>query len=137
MRLQGWEKSFNALLEAKRKQAFEWGVNDCCLFTADFICAITGFDPANGIRGTYADEKAALSLLRSFNGIQGVASRFLDGHFNKINVRQSTRGDAIMIKITDKREAFGVNVGQYAAFSSHDGVSLLPIEAAIAAWRVE
>jgi hypothetical protein len=50
-----------------------WGANDCALFAADAIEAMTGVDIAADFRGKYHDEASALALIHSITGGSTVA----------------------------------------------------------------
>ncbi|MGL4309806.1 MAG: DUF6950 family protein [Paracoccaceae bacterium] len=43
---------------------FEWGVQDCILFPADWLAELTGIDPAADLRGSY--DRAASAPVRGF-----------------------------------------------------------------------
>ena len=138
MRVKNWERSFNELLEYKATQQFSWGVNDCCLFTADFIAAITGVDLAQGIRGSYHDALGAARFVKAMGGIDGIADAILDFNgFKRTLPALSRRGDALLIEIKKSRFAFGVNGGNYALFSGYDGLVRFPISKTKLAWRIE
>jgi hypothetical protein len=47
---------------------FAWGTNDCALFAADAVQAITGLDIADDFRGRYSDEAGAFALIRTVTG---------------------------------------------------------------------
>jgi len=50
-----------------------WGTNDCALFAANAILAITGTDIASDFRGKYSDEAGAFALIKSVTGGTTVA----------------------------------------------------------------
>lgn len=52
---------------------FSWGENDCALFVADGIKAITGVDIAADFRGRYRNETGAWELIRTVTGGETVA----------------------------------------------------------------
>jgi hypothetical protein len=69
-----WEtRAYHKFLISRAKTPFAWGANDCALFAADGIQAITGVDIAADFRGKYADEASALALIKSVCGGATVA----------------------------------------------------------------
>jgi len=69
-----WEtRAYHHFLIARAKTPFAWGVNDCALFAADGIRAITGVDIASDFRGKYTDEASALALIKTVCGGASVA----------------------------------------------------------------
>lgn len=58
--------------------AMVWGVNDCCLFVADWVRIATALDPAVEWRGGYVDRRGAMRLLRRRGGLLAVVSAALD-----------------------------------------------------------
>lgn len=67
--------ALEAFVAAQRARAFEWGVSDCCLFAADWVQACAGHDPADGIRGTYADRHGAFVTVRRLGGLSKIGAR--------------------------------------------------------------
>lgn len=73
-RVQHWEtRAFHNFLLARAKTAFAWGVNDCALFAADGIQAITGVDIASDFRGKYHDKAGAMAAIATIAGGTTVA----------------------------------------------------------------
>lgn len=54
---------------------FAWGSNDCCLFAADCVKAVTGRDPAADLRGAYSDAAGAARMLAKLGGVDGIADQ--------------------------------------------------------------
>ena len=66
-----WDtRAFNQYLLDKKDSEFAWGENDCCLFAANSILAITGTDIADDFRGKYTDEASAFELIGIVTGVQ-------------------------------------------------------------------
>jgi hypothetical protein len=72
-RLPDWQPRLAALFAARAAMPFTWGQFDCCLFAADAVLAVTGHDPAQDLRGTYATAAEAAAVLRQAGGVVGVA----------------------------------------------------------------
>lgn len=65
--------AYHNFLLARAKVDFQWGTNDCALFAADGIEAITGIDIAEDFRGKYIDEAGALAAIKSVAGGSSIA----------------------------------------------------------------
>ncbi|WP_157971182.1 DUF6950 family protein [Pseudogemmobacter bohemicus] len=64
MRLQDWRSKFQKMLAEKENQPFAYGKNDCALFGADVVFALTGNDPALKYRGKYRSLSGGLKLIK-------------------------------------------------------------------------
>lgn len=65
---------FQALVAERLVQAFRWGLNDCFLFAADAVHAVTGRDRAADLRGAYGGPREAARLLERLGGLQALAA---------------------------------------------------------------
>lgn len=78
------------------RQPWQWGVRDCCTFTADW-CVRAGYpDPMAFIRGSYATEAEALGLATN-PGLLKLATR----GYRSIGLQQTKRpetGDVAVIR---------------------------------------
>ena len=59
-----WENDLADFIAERLDMPFEWGVNDCAMFGADAVEAITGTDIGPDFRGEYSDQKGARAALR-------------------------------------------------------------------------
>lgn len=59
-----------AFLRAGGARPFAWGVQDCCLWAADWVLAATGRDPAAGWRGRYLTALGAARLVTRRGGFE-------------------------------------------------------------------
>ena len=113
-RLDDWEARLGALIEARSDDCFEWGRNDCALFGADVILAITGDDPGAPFRGAYADAEGAARALREIGA--GTITRTFDLFLPRRALGFARRGDLVMYK-----NAIGVLIGSEALFIGEEG----------------
>src|SRR5579875_1052465 len=73
-RTQHWvTRELDAYLRDTASKPFAWGSNDCCLFAANAIEAMTGVDIADDFRGKYTDEASAFALIKLVTGGSTVA----------------------------------------------------------------
>jgi hypothetical protein len=128
MRHEDWEKRLNEFLDTVGP--FEWGTNDCCLFAANAVLAMTGEDYAKPYRG-YKTAKGALSRLKDI-GVAGVATNALGAPKAPLFAQ---RGDVVSFDAGDGI-ALGVCIGAKIAAVGQDGLLMLPMNEAIQAWSV-
>jgi hypothetical protein len=62
-RQRGWEQRLFKYTCSMLSVPFEYGKNDCILFAASCVEAVTGEDPASEHRGTYSTETGALRII--------------------------------------------------------------------------
>jgi hypothetical protein len=128
MRFDNWEKLLNDYLS--QVGPFEWGANDCCLFAANGVLAMTGEDYAKPYRG-YKTAKGALSKLKDI-GVDGVATKAL-GEPKPPTLAK--RGDVVSFESGDGL-ALGLCIGAKIAAVGQDGLIMLPMNQALQAWSV-
>ncbi len=150
-RFDDWPERLLACIEAARARPFAWGQQDCALFAADCVRAMTGADPAAAFRGRYACARGAYAILRRTVGA-GVRAGFKPAPTNRkgealagawtaalgaplANPACAQRGDVVLVD-TSTGAATGVVVGAGLAAAGPDGVIFLPLDAARLAWRV-
>lgn len=130
-RLPDWQSRLQALVSARLCAPFAWGSNDCCLFACDAALALTGSDPAAKERGTYTTERGAARLLAKLGGVRGIgAARFGE----EIAPALAQVGD-IGVVMAGGRESLAVCGGQHWTAPGEQGLEVLPIDAAVVAWR--
>lgn len=125
-----WPARLDALIAERRQRPFEWGAHDCCLFVCDAVEAITGHDPAADLRG-YSTERAALRLVKQAGGVRALADARLGA---AIPVLMAQVGDAGLIQF-DGRESLALCGGGHWLAPGEQGLEVLPLGDALAAWR--
>ena len=138
-RLPDWPARLAAFLEERRAAPFAWGTNDCCLFAADAVLAITGLDLAAKWRGSYLNAAGALKALKDGGGMIKILASVLPAADLLRNVRQAQRGDVVLLpsRRDGMRIACGVvDLSGRAASPGERGIATLPLRAAIIGWRV-
>lgn len=129
MRYHDWPERLAQYLDDRRDTPFAWRANDCASFASGAVFAQRGEWP---IELDYADEFGALRFARDGGGIRAIADATLGA---SIHPAYAQRGD-IVLCVLDGRETLGVCVGHEVAGPSRDGMVTVPIETAVAAWRV-
>jgi hypothetical protein len=129
-RLPSWPERLAEYLVASSKVPFAWGSNDCVLFAAGAVEAMTGRRPFMPL---WTDVRSALRQLNSFGGLVGaVASTGMP------EVRRpacASRGDVLLIQGV-RRQYLAVCVGHVWAMPGYTGLRYGPMQAAVRGWKV-
>ena len=142
-RLENWPSLLSEFLERKSKEEFAWGINDCLIFPADCVAALTGVDFAAPYRGKYSTESEALEYAARLNGIElpegetcgtsAIITAFLGER--RQNALQGQRGDVVVALIGDHITGGIIDdTGRRAAFVTFKGLIRLPIKATMRVW---
>lgn len=128
MRHQDWAERLDAYIDTRRDMPFAWGTNDCTVFAAGAIAAMTDDNP--DLPGYETVEEAA-RLLRE----QSLRSRVNELYAPEIYPSFAQRGDLVLTDM-DGRETVCVCLGDYLAGPGDHGLQLVPRSCGIAAWKV-
>jgi hypothetical protein len=131
MRRHDWQMRLAAFAKERAAMPFEWGKNDCCLFAADAVLAMTGTDPAESLRG-YASALAAQRLVDEAGGLRELVSQFLGGPVSPL---MAAVGDVVLLE-NEGRDLLGICNGTNAVGPGEKGMAVLGMESALAAWKV-
>lgn len=131
-RFPDWQIRFQAFVLDKQSEPFSWGRNDCCIFAADCVAALTGCDFASEYRGIYRTEKTAYKLLKEFGGIQGLAENALGASMSR---HRATVGDVVLVMMNG-REALGICNGATIIGPGANGIAVMDMAGSIMAWKV-
>lgn len=115
----------------RREDPFAWGSNDCALFAADAVQAITGEFLCPELRG-HRDVREGLRALARLGGVRAIATRALGEPGSPLMARI---GDVVVIQ-AGKREALAICNGGSALAVGPDGIVAVSMSQALAAWRV-
>ena len=112
-RLEGWEPRLNDVIAAATERPFSWGGQDCMLFAADCVEAVTGTDPAADLRGTYDSKETGMAVLKSAGGVSRLIARIAGrAGCREIVPAYGKRGDVCVVRVTmrDGRKALALGV---------------------------
>ena len=71
-RTKHWDtRELYKFIMGRQAMPFKWGANDCSMFSADCIQAMTGIDIASDFRGLYTDEAGAAAAIEKVTGVKG------------------------------------------------------------------
>jgi hypothetical protein len=115
MRIISWEDALVNYIAIKRNEPFEYGINDCCMFAAGAVEAITGQDPMSEFRGQYDSLKTSLKVIKEIGA--GTLEATMDSKFPEVAIGHAQRGDLAFFD-----DSVGVVMGGFAYFVSDDGL---------------
>lgn len=131
MRLPDWQLRFAEFARVRFSMPFDWGSNDCCTFTADAVNAMTGED-LRAAFPAYVGEVGALRAIAAGGGLQQLASNLLG---DPMSPKMAAVGDVVLV-LNAGREMLGICNGTSALAPGKDGVVVVGMDSAIAAWRI-
>ena len=118
-------------MRQRRAMPFAWGSNDCAVFAADYVEAVTGHVVCPDLRA-HANARDALRTLERAGGVRSIATRALG---EAVPACRAGVGDVVVIS-TGKREALAVCNGGTAVAPGPNGAVAVSMRHALAAWRV-
>ncbi len=133
-RINNWPDALAAFVEEKRNAPFVWGVNDCCLFTSDWILKVTLEDPAItlGLRGTYSTALEAARILERLGGAEALPG--LAG-YEEVPLKYAQRGDMVSLE-SPTGIVLGVCLGRQVISAGPLGAAFDTTLKGRKAWRV-
>jgi hypothetical protein len=134
-RLKGWEQRLAAYFKARAREPHVWGRNDCALFAAGAIEAMTGEDPGAPFRGQYVDEAGARRVLASL-GCSQLAELPERMGLEPILPSDAQRGDLVFVE-GRHGPVFAVQWLPAPVGPGPRGLTHIdPRDATLAAWRI-
>lgn len=118
-------------MAARRAMPYAWGTNDCAIFAADAVLAITGEDPLGELRGAWTDEATAASVLQAQGGL--IAA--MDARFPRRDPAFAKRGDLVLVKDGNGQPSLAVVTGKDAFAPGVSGLVPYPAAKARLAWE--
>lgn len=131
MRRADWQVRYAEFAKERASMPFEWGRNDCCLFAADAVLAMTDVDPAASLRG-YTTARAAQRLVDEAGGLQEFVSQFLG---EPVSPLMAAVGDVVLLA-NEGRDLLGICNGTNAIGAGAQGLAVLGMDSARAAWKI-
>ncbi len=118
-RYSDWESRLSEYIESKREAPFVYGENDCCMFAAGAVMAITGVDAMEEFRGSYNSLATSIRALKDIGS--GDLESTIDSKFPEIPVGWAQRGDIAFFD-----NSLGVVMDGFAWFVSDEGLERVP-----------
>jgi len=139
-RMKDWTGRLALALREAQGRPFAWGGHDCCLFAADCVLAMTGFDAAHWFRGSYSTALGAARKLKEYSGggVEQTMELIAVGMgWPEIPPAFARRGDVALVAVDDG-PGLGIidTLGKVAVAVRPRGLARLPLREALRAWRV-
>jgi hypothetical protein len=131
MRRSDWQQRFADFFAERRSMPFAWGSNDCCLFAADAVLAMTDVDHAQDLRG-YTSALQARRLIEDRGGLAQIATEALGP---PVAVVFAAVGDVVLMQ-NEGRDLLAICNGGVALAPGQNGIAVLGMDAALAAWKI-
>ena len=126
-----WQSRLQQCIKERWRTPFTWGQQDCAMFAADCVRAVTGVDPAARYRGTYSDALGAMRVLHATDGLAGLAQATLG---EEIDPRMAALGD-IGLSANQGSACLAVCGGNVWYGPGAGGLERLPFDSIKRAWR--
>ena len=137
-RLADWPERLAAFLTARRRAALEWGVHDCCAFTAGGIAAQTGVDLLAQAPRKYKTARGAAAFLARYDrGLIDIAEQMARDHgVARVPLGMAGRGCPVLGRLDDGEVALGLigMDGQKVLFAADTGYVARPRGCCFMAW---
>lgn len=117
-------------IEETKPESFEYGKNDCALWSFKYLKRLNGLDLLTKYAGKYKTWSGARASLRKQGDVSLVD--YLNSHLKTIEINFAQRGDLVMY-----RGALGLCQGKRSYFLNKKGVQHLYTFDCKLAWRVE
>jgi len=146
MRRDDWPERLHDYLALEHR--FDWLTNNCALFAAGAVLAMTGEDVAKEFRGI----KTRLSMERKLRRIGGLTALCTACFGESIPILTARRGDIVIARVFvspptnvmigpddedgSLMDAVGVCLGAQVALLTETGITYYPLATVKAAWRV-
>jgi hypothetical protein len=132
-RLHDWPVRLHDFVDGAKRRPFDWGTNNCALFVASAVAAMTGEEIAKSYR--FKTERGALAVLKreGFDNLADMAASKLE----EIHISQAHIGDVAAIP-ADSPFGFvlGIVNGETILALRPDGMGVVPLLSATRAFRV-
>lgn len=131
-KLHDWQVRFETFIASRTATPFTWGKNDCAIFAADCVCALTGRDVALPAFRRHATERQAARLLKRHGGVAGIATAALG---QPVPASGAQVGDVVLAK-AGSRDMLAICNGATCIAPGPRGLAVLPMAQASLCWRL-
>lgn len=126
------------IIEKYGNLPFQWGVNDCCLFSANVLHELNNIDYAKNLRGKYSSKEEAYNLLNemySTTDLIQVVSIIINKKMND-NFIEVKPGDLVGFDNKNNTYSIGINFGARSYFISEEkGLVAVPNRICKGFWK--
>ena len=132
-RSRDWRAKLSATIEERRRVPFSEN-NNCGLFLADCVAAMTGVDLAADYRGKFRSTAEAIILLRRA-GFADLCA-FLTDHLEEIPPAMARAGDVVAFPSDQSGWAGGIVNGERVTVMNERGLATVTRDGASRAFRI-
>ena len=127
MKKENWVSALEKEIVRYQTAPFKWGENDCLIFVADCIKAMTDFDFMEPWRGKYTNEDEAASLM--IEHWNGKINRGWDPVASPIDNHKAQRGDFGTLQYTGKTYCGVVSLNaRFLLVRTEEGIARLKLK---------
>jgi len=135
MRVDGWEKRLNGLVEEYRHVPFKYGSHDCAIFAATVIDAIAPLKVRLAFAGKYTGKVGAVRTIRKIGGSDLKAATTALLECEPVPPQYAQRGDP-MVYVVEGVQHLAVCLGAQAALPVESGLQFIPAGDCECCWRI-
>lgn len=132
-RVRDWRSRLSDVIEERRRVPFS-EENNCALFLADCVAAMTGVDLAADYRGKFKSLAEAIILLRK-SGYHDLCA-FLEKHLDEIPPAMARAGDVMAFPTEQTGWAGGIVNGERVTVMGEAGLGTVSRDLAARAFRI-
>lgn len=133
MRKHDWQLCLETFLRERRAMPFAWGTNDCAIFAADCVLAMTGTDVALPELRKHRTELQAARALKKHGGLAGIATAALG---DALPAAMAGIGDVVLSK-AGERDMLAICNGTTCLAPGPNGLAHLDMATVSMCWRVD
>jgi hypothetical protein len=133
IRRHDWLERLHTFLANSTVDTFEWGRNDCVLFTARCVEELTGENPLASILANWTDEDSAKAALEIYGGLRAATTSVLGPPMD--NPLFAQRGDVALTEVRG-REFLAIHLGYQLIGLSSVGLVHIPTNHVQCVWAV-
>jgi hypothetical protein len=122
-----WPQRLSEKMLQAQPLAHEWGSNDCVIFCADCVEAMTGLDPIEDVRGRWTSKIGAARVIKSA-GFESLGEMAAD-RLNEIPVSECKRGDVVLCD-GEAGEFLAIVIAHYCVAPGPYGLAQIPLSQA-------
>lgn len=131
-RCSNWELRLSETIADRLHQPFAWGSNDCVMFAAACIEAITGAALVDRLDRTWSSQSEAIRAIAKLGGIGATVDRM---GLIEVPPLCAQRGDLVLHRRSGN-DALAICLGDKLAGPSDSGLLFFGLENGVRAWRV-
>jgi hypothetical protein len=131
-----WVERLNFYILEHQWEPYEWGKQDCVLFTLNAVLAMTGRDPIPEYRAEpWKTKEQAMAMLEAEGGL--IAG--MDKRFDRRGHLEFSRGDPVLTRDAEGEPSLGICAGRSIAVAGFEEVLYMPMsqQNAPIVWRLD